>query len=68
MVVDDVLSSLNKVSADLLHALNLIVLHENVLAPGEAIIVDYFPARAHSQHCMVSLYAASPVRTADTNK
>lgn len=67
IVVYDVLSSLNKVSADFLHALDLIVLHDNILAPGEVIVVDNLPARGQRQHCMVSLYAASPVRTADTN-
>ena len=67
MVVDDILSSFDKVSADLFHALNLIVLHDDILAPGEEIVVYNLPARGQSQHCMVSLYAASPVRTADTN-
>ena len=64
----DLSSYFCQVPADLFHALDLIILHDNVLAPGEVFIIDYFPARAHCEHCMVCLYTDSPVRSADTDE
>ena len=68
MIVDDILCGLCQVPADLLHAFDLVVLHDDILAPGEEIVVNDLPAGGHGQHGVVGLHAAGPVGAADTNK
>ena len=49
MIVNDILGSFYQVFADLLHSGNLVILHDDVFAPGEEVVIHNLPAGAQSQ-------------------
>ena len=68
VVVDDVLSGIHQIAADLLQTLDLVVLHDDVLAPGEELVVNDLPAGGHGEHSVIGLGTDSPVGTADADE
>ena len=66
ILIDDLLYSIYKVTSDLFHTLNFVILHDNVFTPREELIVYYFPSWAQSEHSMVCLTTNCPVRSTDS--